>query len=61
MVSVGICGYRVNGEESDGGVCACERVGEEVSKANQRAFNDGGEWKVCRECVEWNWGSCQVL
>ena len=35
MVGVGICGCGVRGEESDGGVvCARERVGEEVSKAN---------------------------
>ena len=31
MVGVGICGC---GEESDGGMSARERVGEEVSKAN---------------------------
>ena len=46
MISIGKgCGVR--GEDSDGGVvCARERVGEEVSKANEKSFNDGGKWEV---------------
>ena len=54
MVGVGICGCGVRGEESDGGVSARERVGEEVSKANKKSFNDGGKWKVRWMCVEWS-------
>ena len=54
MIRVGKgCGVR--GEESDVGVvCPRERVGEEVYKANQKSFNDGGKWKVRWKCVEWN-------
>ena len=45
----------MRGEESDGGVvCARERVGEEVSKANKKSFNDGGKWKVRWKCVKWS-------
>ena len=61
MDSVGICSYRVNEKESDSGVCACKRVGKEVSKANDGPFSDGGEWKVCREFVEWNYFDFESL
>ena len=54
MGSVGIWRCGVKDKESESGMCPCEDMGEKVSKANEEPFSDGGEWRVCREFVEWN-------